>query len=159
MMYENYEKVTGIIRGIERGGNCCAQLISLETDSGPAHAVVTAATAVIDSVRLRRGMRVAVFYDTSLPTPAVFPPQYQAGLITVLRRDQDAVLKYFDSNLVAADQSLKLNLGPLTSVVTANGQRYSCSPVNAELLVYYSRTTYSIPAQTTPQRIVVLCGG
>ena len=56
-------------------------------------------TEVIDNVRLRRGMRIAAFYDTTLPAPAVFPPQYQAELITSLRRNQEVTLKYFDENL------------------------------------------------------------
>ena len=67
------------------------------------------------------------------------------------------MLDYFDENLTSADQSLKLNIGPMTDVVTLNGQQYTCSPENTELLVYYTNTTFSIPAQTTPQKIVVLC--
>ena len=112
---------------------------------------------MIDNVRLRRGMRIAAFYDTNLPAPAVFPPQYQAELITSLRRNQEVTLKYFDENLTAEDDSLKLNLSPLTNIETRNGQRFFCSPGNADLLVYYTNTTYSLPPQTTPQRIIVMC--
>ena len=67
------------------------------------------------------------------------------------------MLDYFDENLTSADQSLKLNIGPMTDVVMLNGQQYTCSPENTELLVYYTNTTFSIPAQTTPQKVVVLC--
>ena len=59
---------------------------------------------------------------------------------------------------MAEDQSLKLNLAMGTNVVSSNGQRYWCTPENAELLVYYTTTTFSIPPQTTPQKIVVMCG-
>ena len=45
----------------------------------------------------------------------------------------------------------------MTNVVTLNGQSYTCSPENSELLVYYTNTTFSIPAMTTPQKIVVMC--
>ncbi len=157
MNYENFEKVTGIIQDISRGDNCCTQMISIQTDTGMVNMVVSPDTRVIDDVRLRKGMRVAAFYDTSLPAPAIFPPQYQAELIASLRKEQDVMLNYFDENLRAEDDSLELNIGPFTSIATANGQRFLCSPGNSELLVYYTTTTFSIPPQTTPQRIIVMC--
>ena len=112
---------------------------------------------MIDNVRLRPGMRIAAFYDTNLPTPAVYPPQYRAELITTLRRGQQVMLDYFDGELASADGSLKLNIGPMTNVMTLNGQQYTCSPENTELLVYYTASTFSIPAQTTPQKVIVMC--
>lgn len=157
MAYENFEKVVGIIQEIRSGSDCCSQMVSLMTDQGEVNLILSPQTQVIGSVRLRRGMRVAGFYDTSLPAPAVFPPQYQAEIITPLRREQNVTLNYFDENLVAEDNSLRLNINPMTNVVTANGQRFFCSRGNAELLVYYTITTFSIPPQTSPQKIVVMC--
>lgn len=157
MAYETFEKVEGIIRGINRADSCCSMTVSLISDSNIVNAVVTGETTIIGNVRLRPGMRIAAFYDTNLPTPAIYPPQYRAELITSLRRGQQVMLDYFDENLTSADQSLKLNIGPMTDVVTLNGQQYTCSPENTELLVYYTNTTFSIPAQTTPQKVVVLC--
>ena len=119
--------------------------------------MVSGDTLVIDNVRLRRGMRVAAFYDTTLPAPAIFPPQYQAELITSLRRNQNVDLKFFDSSLTAEDNSLRLNLTPLTNIETANGQRFLCTPENETLLVYYTIATFSIPAQVTPQKVIVMC--
>lgn len=112
---------------------------------------------VVDNVRLRPGMRIAAFYDANLPTPAVYPPQYRAELVTSLRRNQQVKLDYFDDSLTSTDNTLRLNIGPTTNVENVNGQQYTCSPENSELLVYYTTTTFSIPAQTTPQRVIVLC--
>ena len=102
-------------------------------------------------------MRIVAFYDANLPAPAVYPPQYRAELVTSLRRNQEVMLAYFDDSLTSDDNTLRLNIGPTTNVVTANGQPYMCSPENSELLVYYTTSTFSIPAQTTPQKVVVLC--
>src|SRR5699024_6293644 len=102
-------------------------------------------------------LRVAAFYDRKLPVPAIFPPQYQAELITSLRRDQTVVWNYFDDTLTAQDNSLKLNVDAMTNIETKNGQRFLCEPTNAELLVSYTFTTFSIPPQTAPQRIIVMC--
>ena len=68
-----------------------------------------------------------------------------------------AKLDYFDESLTSEDNTLRLNIGPTTNVETLNGQQYTCSPENSELLVYYTTTTFSIPAQTTPQKVIVLC--
>ena len=157
MDYTSYQFVIGTIRDISMGESCCTWMVTVQTDTENINFVVTGDTRIIDNVRLRRGMRVAAFYDTSLPAPAIYPARYQAELITSLRRDQNAALKYFDENLLAEDESLQLNLSPLTIIETQNGQRYRCAPGNAELLVYYTVTTFSIPPQTTPQKIIVMC--
>ena len=157
MAYETFEKIEGMIQSINRGDSCCSMMLSLISNSNIVNVVVSGDTTIIDNVRLRAGMRVAVFYDANLPVPAVYPPQYRAEIVTSLRRGQQAALGYFDENLVSADASLKLNIGPMTNVVTLNGQSYACSPENSELLVYYTNTTFSIPAMTTPHKIVVMC--
>ena len=116
MAYETFEKVEGIIRNIDRSDDCCSMILALSGDGEVTNVVVSGDTAVIDHVRLRPGMRVAAFYDTNLPTPAVYPPQYRAELVVPLRRG------------------------------------------NMELLVFYTAATFSMPAQTTPQRVIVMCG-
>ena len=157
MAYENFQSVEGIIQSINRGDSCCSMMVSLISNSNIVNVVVTGETMVVDNVRLRPGMRIAAFYDANLPTPAVYPPQYRAEIITSLRRGQQVVLGYFDENLTSEDNSLQLNVGPMTNVVTLNGQPYTCSPEGTELLVYYTNTTFSIPAMTTPQKIIVMC--
>lgn len=157
MAYESFESVEGIIQSINRGDSCCTMMVSLISGSNIVNVVVTGETTVVDNVRLRPGMRIAAFYDTNLPTPAVYPPQYRAELVTTFRRNQQVKLDYFDDNLTSSDNTLRLNIGPTTNVVTLNGQQYLCSPENSELLVYYTTATFSIPAQATPQRIIVLC--
>ena len=158
MAYETFEKVEGIIRNIDRSDDCCSMILALDVDGEVTNVVVSGDTAVIDHVRLRPGMRVAAFYDTNLPTPAVYPPQYRAELVAPLRRGQQVMLDYFNDQMESADGSLKLNIGPMTNVMTMNGQPYTCSPENMELLVFYTAATFSMPAQTTPQRVIVMCG-
>lgn len=157
MAYENYEQVTGVITAISTGDSCCSQMVSVRNDEGITNFIISMDTKIVDNVRLRRGMRIAAFYDMTLPTPRIYPPQYQAELVTVLRSGQSVMLNYFDDDLVSSDNALRLNIGPMTNIVTANGQRFTCSPQNMELLVYYTTTTLSIPAMTTPQKIIVMC--
>lgn len=157
MAYADYVPVTGTIVSIARTNECCNQMMTLRTDNGIVNFMVNPETIVIDSRQLCVGMRVAAFYDSSLPVPLIYPPQYMAQLVTVLGRNEQIMLNYFDSDLIATDMSLRLFIGRNTVIQTINGQNFTCDIGNQSLLVYYSVTTRSIPPQTTPRKIVVLC--
>ncbi|GFI46543.1 hypothetical protein IMSAGC019_01862 [Lachnospiraceae bacterium] len=157
MSYRNLVPIIGTIINISRGGDCCSQMLSLRTDNGITNFLVNGQTQVIDSRQLRVGMRIAAFYDSTLPVPLIFPPQYHAQVIAALGRNDQVNLGYFDRNLLAEDGSLQLNIGGSTNISTANGQNFNCNPADNILLVYYTITTRSIPPQTTPSRIVVFC--
>ncbi len=157
MAYSDYVPVIGTIINISRGNDCCSQRMSLRTENGIVNFMVDSQTQVIDSRQLRPGMQVAAFYDSSLPVPLIFPPQYMAKIITVIGRNEQVMLNFFDRNLLAEDRSLQLNIAGNTVLNTINGQSFTCDPGRHILLVYYSVTTRSIPPQTTPRRIIVLC--
>lgn len=157
MAYSDYVPVIGTIINISRGNDCCSQRMSLRTENGIVNFMINPDTQIIDSRQLRPGMRVAAFYDGSLPVPLIFPPQYTAQIITVIGRNEQVMLNFFDRNLLAEDKSLQLNIDRNTILNTVNGQSFTCDPGRRTLLVYYSVTTRSIPPQTTPRRIIVLC--
>ena len=157
MSVETLVPVTGTIQNISRGNDCCSQMIALRTGNGIVNFLVDSGTIVIDSTPLWTGMRVTAFYDSTLPVPLIYPPQYRAQIVTVTGRNVQVTLKHFNRNLMASDRSLQLNPSDRTVVQTVNGQRFDCNPGNQDLLVYYSATTRSIPPQTTPDRIIVFC--
>lgn len=157
MAYSNYEPITGTIMNLSRGNDCCSQMMSIYTGNGIVNFMIGPQTRVIDSRQLRRGMQVAAFYDSSLPVPLIFPPQYQAQIVTVLDGNEQVMLARFDRNLLAEDGSLQLNIARSTVVETINGQSVNCQLGNQTLLVYYTITTRSIPPQTTPRKVIVLC--
>ncbi len=159
MDYTNLVPVTGVIVNIMRGGDCCSQMLSLRTENGVVNFIIGMNTVIIDSRQLRQGMRIAAFYDSTFPAPLIFPPQYQAQIITVIGRDERVMLDYFDEDLTAADGSLELNISAGTVIKTINGQNITCNLGDHMLLVFYTTTTRSIPPQTTPRKIIVLCSG
>ena len=71
--------------------------------------------------------------------------------------NQNVKVDYFNNQLVSSDGQLHLNLSPYTQIILTNGQRFSRYPANRDLIVFYGPSTRSIPAQTTPYRIIVLC--
>lgn len=158
MDFEHLVPVTGTVMDISIGeDDCCSQMISMDIDGQQVNMILSHDTYVVDCMRLMPGMRLAAFYDSTQPVPLIYPPQYRAVIAAVLRPEEDAALAWFDESLTAVDGSLKLNLYPSTALSTLNGQAYFCSPANHYLLVYYSATTRSIPPQTSPGRVIVLC--
>lgn len=157
MDYSNFVPVVGTVVSVNRGTECCNQIMSVRSENGIVNFIVAPETVIIDSRQIRPGMRIAVFYDADLPAPLIFPPQYRAQIVTTLGRNEQIMLNYFDRTLTAADNSLRLNVDRSTQTEMANGQIFLCNPADQTLLVYYSATTRSIPPQTTPRRLVVLC--
>lgn len=150
--------ITGTVQNItSMRDNCCEVLVSIRNSDGITNFVVSSDTYVINEIRLRPGMNVIAFYDANLPIPLIFPPQYRAVIIGRKNPNESMYAGYFDDNLTAEDNSLQLNVARTTEVITSNGQRFNCSLGGQLLIVYYSAATRSIPAQTTPRRIIVLC--
>ena len=116
MNFRDFVPIIGIILNISRGNDCCSQMVSLRTENGIVNFTVNEETLVIDNRQLRQGMRVAAFYDRSLPVPLIFPPQYRAQIITAFDRNEQVMLNRFNRNLLAADRSLQLNLSDNTVV-------------------------------------------
>ena len=87
----------------------------------------------------------------------MYPPEYQAVIIGRKNANETIYAGWFDEDLLAVDQSLKLNVEPSTQIMTSNGQRFNCSLEGQLLIVYYSASTMSIPPHTTPRRIIVVC--
>ena len=150
--------IEGIVQNITpMQNNCCQQMVSIRNSNGITNMIISTDTYVINETRLRSGMPVTAFYDGNAPVPLIFPPQYQALIIGRRSANENIAVNYFNNDLVAMDQSLRLNISPFTEIVTSNGQLYTCALANQLLIIYYSLTTRSIPPQTTPRKIIVLC--
>ena len=156
MKYENLVPIIGTILNME-DSDYFKQMVTLRVENGVVNFMVSSETLVVECRQLEPGMRVAAFYDSSLAVPMIFPLQYQAQMITVLERNEQIALDYFNGAVLAQDNSLQLNIAEETRIETLNGQRFSCCIGGRTLLVYYTATTRSIPPQTTPGKIVVMC--
>lgn len=158
MAQQTLVPVSGIIQRITPiSQDCCSWKVSIVNNNGMTNFVVSPATYVIQDVQLRPGMQVTAFYDSNLAIPLIYPPEYQAVIIGRKNANETIYAGYFDDNLVAEDQSLKLNVARNTEIITSNGQRFTCNLGGQLLIVYYSISTMSIPPQTTPRRIIVVC--
>lgn len=150
--------VNGVIQSITTlDNNCCMQQVTIRNSDGIQNFIISPDTYVISEIRLRVGMNVTAFYDADLPIPLIYPPQYQAIIIGRRNPQENLYAGEFDNDLVSFDGTLKLNVGRSTDIVTSNGQPFPCPLGGQTLIVYYTITTRSIPAQTTPRKIIVIC--
>ncbi len=161
----NFLSITGTITSIEdiwinesQETLGCYKQISLQDDNGnTTNFVVSPETYILNNEILLPGDMVTGYYDGNAPVPLIYPPQYRALVMYKARSFPNIKVSYFNSQLISSDNQLKLNLSPSTLIVIINGQLFSHNPANHNLIVIYGATTRSIPAQTTPFKVIVLC--
>lgn len=136
----------------------CYKLISVQNRYGDlVKFVVSPDTYFVDHVMLEIGDMVTGFYDANAPVPMIFPPQFRAIVMARDTQYQKVKVSYFNRQLVSNDNKLKLNISQCTKIILKNDQAFTKNPANHNLIVVYGFTTMSIPAQTTPYKIIVMC--
>lgn len=136
----------------------CYKMMSLENmDMGIVNFIISPETYFVNHSVIELGDKVTGFYDANAPVPLIYPPQYRAIVIAKNTESENVTVDYFNSELISSDGNLKLNIAPSTEVILTNDQIFNRYPGNRNLIVVYGPTTFSIPAQTTPYKIIVLC--
>lgn len=139
-------------------GEGCYRLMAVENGNGGiVNFVISPTTYFVNQEIVNIGDRITGYYDGDAPVPLIYPPQYRALVVVKENNYQNVKVDFFNSQLVSSDGQLKLNLSPYTIILLTNGQPFSMNPANRNLIVTYGPTTRSIPAQTTPYKIIVWC--
>ncbi|MFJ7827001.1 hypothetical protein [Psychrobacillus sp. NPDC096623] len=150
--------ISDFMIGSNGEGEGCYTLMSVDNgNGGSVNFVVSPTTYFVDNALVSVGDRVTGYYDGDAPVPLIYPPQYQALVIVKENPTQNVKVGYFNSQLESSDGQLKLNVSPYTQILRTNGQPFTKSPANRNLIVIYGPTTRSIPPQTTPYEIIVWC--
>ena len=145
------------VNGLNSDG--CSLLVTVEAEENNiTNFVVSPSTFVVDFKTLEVGMECTFWYLLDAPAILIYPPQYPAVVVAEVEDDRQVEVAYFDEELINDKKTLKLNLGEDQIVYTTNNQQFLGSPAGRDLVVVYNFTTRSIPAQTTPISVVVLCG-
>jgi len=136
----------------------CYKLMTVQDREGSiVNFVVTPDTYFVNHTTMAIGDMVVGFYDAFAPVPFIYPPQYRAIVMSRLVPGHNVKVAYFNEHLISSDSTLKLNLSPLTQIILENNQVFTANPANRNLIVVYGPTTMSIPAHTTPYKIIVMC--
>lgn len=158
--FYSFQGIVTLISDFNTGqnGEGCYKLASVENGSGASvNFVLSPATYFVDHAMIVPGDLVTGYYDGNAPVPLIYPPQYQALVMVKESPNQNVNVDFFNSQLVSSDGRLQLKLSPYTQLLLTNGQSFTRNPANRDLIVIYGPATKSIPAQTAPYRIIVLC--
>ena len=157
-----YKSFTGTVKHISifpgnRGFAVHRQHVWLEDEAGsPVVFVISRDTIFADDMGITTGTVITGFYKAHGFAPAIYPPQYAADIIAVNTDSRSVKVDLFDENLISSDNNLKLNISADTQIVMPDGKAFRGELANKKLVVIYNISTRSIPAQTTPARIIVL---
>lgn len=156
---ENFLKLTGTLASLEKNENGLLYGV-IEQQDDVFHIVVEKDTVVVDNtgkqVELQEGMTFTAYVDGNKPMILIYPPQYVPDLVVVQTEEAGFVeIAQFDENF--ANESLKLNISDETVIENLSRTAVDAKDiVGVDVAVFYKFTTFSIPAQTTPSKIVVL---
>lgn len=113
---------------------------------------------------IEKDANITVFTSSYAPAPLILPPQYQADVV-IIREDEESFLDFINVDtyledgdmFVNAANTLALNISEDTEIVDLEGNTVNGDKLeNNDLIVFYGASTKSIPAQTTPEKVVVL---
>ena len=128
--------------------------------------ILTADGDIADLSALEAGANVSVFVDGSAPVPLIYPAQYPASCIVigdevgVAGVDIDAYAESDSLGMyINGAGTLAINVDEDSVIVTASGSKIKidCTDLaDRKLAVFYDKMTMSIPAVTSPLKVVVL---
>lgn len=153
-------KITGTIEHVEVRDN--ATYYTTKEGENTNVFVVNKDTLVFDNtgkeVKLQKGDKVTAYNYADKPMLMIYPPQYNPEVIIVETEEMSSVaVGFFDKDLLNVENLLKLNVGKETVVSSSSGKEVTVADLPEQhLLVFYTITTMSIPAQTPPSKVVVL---
>ncbi|MGE8035937.1 copper amine oxidase [Lysinibacillus sp. KCTC 33748] len=153
-------KIAGTIESVEKRED--ATYYTVKENENTNVFVVNDETLVFDNigkeVKLQKGDQVTAYTYANKPMLMIYPPQYNPEVIIVETKEMGIVeVDYFNKELVNTDNTLKLNVGKETELLSLSGKKVKAKDLAEQhLLVFYTITTMSIPAQTPPSKVVVL---
>lgn len=113
----------------------------------------------IERKDIQEGSEITVFMKENAPMTMSIPPQTTPEAIVINDSEEMGTVKvaHFNKDLVDADNELKLNVSDDTIIVDIDGEKVDKEDIqDKDLMVFYTMTTRSIPAQTNPEKVVVL---
>ncbi len=113
----------------------------------------------IDKESLKEGTEVSLYYSKDTPMLMSYPPQLTPNVIVVRNRKEPVNIKVdtFNKDLVSEDNTLRLNIDKEVEIIDLDGNKLEKEELtNKDLVVFYNIVAESFPAQTTPEKVIVI---
>ncbi len=109
---------------------------------------------------IKEGMTITGVVPANSPMTLSLPPQTSSAIGFIINSETGSMDKdIYNENLVNSKNTLQLASLEGTKLIAANGNKMALTAEDlkgAELLVLYTVSTKSIPAQTTPETVILL---
>ena len=153
-----FNPVSGTVKEIKKSEtdkNITYLLLEIDKEN-EAYLVLNKDTYFVNDEEIYIGSNVTGYYDAQAMMIMIYPPQYVASVVVVSNKDQKIKVDLFDKDLISADGLLKLNIGENTKVVTKDNKEFKGDLKNRKLAVFYRTIAKSNPANTVPDKVVML---
>lgn len=114
---------------------------------------------IVDEKALKEGMMVTSFSHKNTPVAESMPPQSTPNIILINQGEDTATVNVskFNEDLVNVENTVKILIEEKTEMVNQAGEKVEKEDlVNRDLIVFYSISTKSIPAQAPAHKIILL---
>lgn len=164
----NYIKYEGVIKDIKpQEGYISVSLTDGENDEVIAVFSISDDTMVVDqssrdnikNSELKVGQNISGYYSKDTIMIMIYPPRISPELVIVEDEERKETVMHsnFNEELLSADNTLKLmNLDETVITNQFGEEREEEDLYNQDLVVFYSISTKSLPAHTSPSKIIVL---
>ncbi|TQR21603.1 stalk domain-containing protein [Psychrobacillus vulpis] len=164
----NYMKSSGIIKDVsKKDGKVTLTVVTEEKEPQTTIFTINKDTLAYNSgtakatqkESIKKGQRIDAYYDKNKPMILIYPAQISPELVILHDEKKLGSVKVakFDDEFLSLDKELKLNIGKETVLVNEKGEKIEKEDLHGkELVVFYTITTMSIPAQTPPNKIVAI---
>jgi hypothetical protein len=133
------------------------RFVAVENEAGQqATILLTKDSYILGNTKIDLGASITGYYDANAPRVMIYPPQYSCDVVAVDYKQQNIKVDLFNKDLISSDNTLKLNMSKETEIILQNGNVFSGELANKKLVALYTISTKSIPAQTTPSKVIVL---
>lgn len=164
----NFMKLSGVITNIEKTDDVITATVQSEEEE-PVITVLkvnnntllfnSGTTKSLEKEVLKKGQKIEAYYDKNKPMIMIYPAQITPEIVILQDSEKLGFVKVskFDGEFVSLDNNLKLNIAEDTVLENEKGDKMEkVELAGKELIVFYTNTTRSIPAQTTPSKIVAI---
>jgi len=163
-----FNSFTGTVKELTDNTNGSTNTLVENKDGTQANFIISESTYFVYNVKIEVGTEITGYYEAGRPMIMIYPAQYSIEIVApAIEGKNNIKADKFDKDLLSADKTLKLNISEDTEILWENGtlMNWIVKPTileletalsNRKLIVLYDFTTKSIPAQTTPNKIIVL---
>ncbi|MEW9668239.1 stalk domain-containing protein [Ammoniphilus sp. 3BR4] len=162
----DYIKFSGVISEIKQNDQSLTLIVENEENSlqmifpisDEVLLLNSSTTEKLEKHSMEKGLQVDVYYDKTKPMPLIYPATISPEVIIAKDKDMGLVkVSKFDEQFQSLDHELKLNISEDTVLLNKQGEQINKEDLHGkELIVFYTFTKKSIPAQTTPKKIIAL---